>query len=188
MALAQKKTYISPEQYLEIRRTSDALSEYVDGEVLAMAGNSKMHGIIVASLTRLVGNFLVDKPCDTSAGISIKAPTSYLIPDLVVYCGDGEFTADDDLLLNPLVVFEVLSDSTERYDRGHKWMKYQQIDSLRHYVMISQSEPFVEVYSRRPDGGWNYDSATGIARQVNLGHLDLTLALADIYGRIEFVD
>jgi len=188
MALAQKKTYISPEQYLEIRRTSDVLSEYLDGEVLAMAGNSKAHGIIVASVTRTVGNLLVDKACDTSAGISIKAPTSYLIPDLVVYCGDGEFTEVDDLLLNPLIVFEVLSDSTERYDRGHKWMKYQQIDSLRHYVMISQGEPFVEVYTRRPDGGWNYDSSTGNTGHVSLSHLDLTLALADIYGRVEFVD
>lgn len=88
-----------------------------DGEIVAMAGNSEAHGLIVASTTNLVTSALIGKPFKTSAGVSVKAPVSYLVPDLIVYCSGGEFTKEGQLL-NPLVIFEVLSNSTELYDRG----------------------------------------------------------------------
>ena len=188
MGLPQRQSYVSPEEFLEIQRASEFPLEYMDGEIIAMAGGTKAHGQIVQAISMLAGVALLDKPCEASSTISVKAPTSYLIPDLVIYCDGGDFTQNDELLLNPLVIFEVLSSSTELYNRGQKWMKYQHIDSLQHYVMISQSEPVVETYTRQAEGGWHYEAVSGLDGSVRLSHVDLSLALSDIYKRVEFVE
>ncbi len=182
----KKQAYVSPEEFLEIRRTSDVPTEYMDGEIVAMAGASKAHGQVVSAVDRLIGNALVDGPCEVSSTISVEAPRSYLIPDLVVYCDGGDFTPKDDVLRNPILIVEVLSTSTEDYDLGRKWMRYQQIASLKHYVLIAQDTPSVAVYTREPGGGWHYDVATGRDGIAVLSYLDLSIALSEIYKRVEF--
>ena len=188
MALPQRQPYVSPDEFWKIQRNSELTLEYIDGEIIAMAGGTKAHGQIVQAISMLVGVALVNKPCEASSTISVKAPVSFLVPDLVVYCNGGEFTEDEELLLNPLVVFEVLSSSTEAKDRGTKWIKYQHINSLRHYVMISQNDPVIEIYTRPDEGRWQYEAVSGLDSSVHLSHLDLTLALADIYKRVEFAE
>jgi len=184
--MPQRQAYISPEEFLEIRRNTDDPIEYFDGQILARDGSSRAHGQVVTAVTTLVSTALFGKPCESSSGISVAAPTSYFIPDLVVYCDGGDFTPSDEILRNPLVLFEVLSPSTERFDRGPKWMRYQQLASLMHYVLISQSEPFVEVYTRDQHGGWHYDSASELDGSVVLTHLQMTIPLAEIYQRVVF--
>jgi Uma2 family endonuclease len=187
MGLPKRQPYVTSEEFWEIQRTSEVPLEYMNGEVVAMAGGSKAHGQIVQAVSMLAGVALRNKPCEASSTISVKAPVSFLIPDVVVYCNGGEFTNEDELLLNPVVIFEVLSNSTEGYDHGPKWIKYQHIESLQHYAMISQDEPAVEVYTRDSEGDWRYKLVSGLDGSVRLSHLDLTLTLADIYERVEFV-
>lgn len=171
----KKKNYISPEEFLEIRRNSPDDLEYIDGEIVARAGTSRAHGLITVAIAKLVDIALGSASCVASSGISVAVQRSFLIPDLVVYCDGGDFTTEDDLLRNPVAVFEVLSDSTEGYDHGPKWMRYQQIPSLMHYVMISQDLPLVEVYSREAEGEWHYRVATGFDGVLSLSHLGFSI-------------
>ena len=186
MAAPQGTSYISAEQYLESQRHALTPSEYMDGEMIAMASGSKAHGQITAAIMLRVGLSLLGKPCEASTTTSVAALDSYLIPDVVVYCNGGDFTPDDEILRNPVVIFEVLSSSTEGYDHGPKWMRYQQIESLMHYVLISQSSATVEVFTRESEGGWHYEVATGLDSILNLSHLDVKIALSVLYERVIF--
>ena len=186
MAAPHRQTYMSPEEFLETQRHALAPSEYMDGEMIAMASGSKAHGQITAALMLRVGMALLGKSCEASTTTSVAAPGSYLIPDVVVYCDGGDFTPDDEVLRNPLVIFEVLSASTEGYDHGPKWMRYQQLPSLMHYVLISQSSATVELFTREPAGGWHYQVVTGLDGVLNLSHLDINITLAHIYERVVF--
>jgi Uma2 family endonuclease len=186
MALPVKQSYISPEQYLESQRTAEFPSEYMDGEMIAMSATGKAHGQIASALTAIVHTALQNKPCESSSGIAVEAPASYLIPDLVVYCDGGEFDSDYDYLQNPVIIFEILSSSTALYDRGRKWMRYQKIDSLMHYVLIAQDEAAIEVFTREAGGGWHYDAVSGLSTVIRLSHLDLEIPLVDLYQRVIF--
>lgn len=184
MASQSAREYISSEQYLELERTSEHRSEYISGEILAMAFPSKAHARIVANLAWSLHNSLDAGPCEVSVGLSVSAPASYLVPDLVVYCKGGEFSGND-ILLDPVVVFEVLSSSTSDFDHGQKWMRYQRINSLMHYVLISQYEPRVEVFSRMDDGSWHYVAVRDLSQEVFLGKIGVQLPLAQIYEGVE---
>jgi Uma2 family endonuclease len=184
MAIQRNPAFISPEQYLEIERTAEFRSEYISGEMFAMASPSKAHGLLVSAIDSEVGNVLRDGSCDISIGISVAAPASYLIPDVVVYCDGGDFTSDNEILRNPVVIFEVLSASTSDYDHGHKWIRYQMLPSLMHYVLVSQDEPRVDVYTRESDGGWHYDVLIGFDSVLHLSHINGEVPLADIYKRV----
>jgi len=197
MELPKRKSYVSPEEFLEIRRTSEVPLEYMDGVVYERGeglppgptffpGNSRAHGLLVAALAVHVINALGDKPGVTSIGISVKAGSSVVVPDLIVYHNPGNFTEEGEALTDPVVIFEVLSDWTERQDHCTKWTAYQQVASLKHYVLIWQSEPIIEIYTRRAEGGWHYRSASGPESNVYLSGIDLTLALADIFKRVDF--
>jgi Uma2 family endonuclease len=186
MAAHQRQSYISPEEYLENQRHALTPSEYMDGEMIAMASGSKAHGQITAAIMSRVYMALVGKPCEASTTTAVAAPSSYLIPDIVVYCDGGDFTPDDEVLRNPVVIFEVLSTSTEGYDHGQKWMRYQQIGSLMHYVLISQSSATVELFTRETAGGWHYQVVSGADGTLNLSHLDINVSLSDIYERVVF--
>ena len=186
MALPLKQSYISPEQYLESQRTAEFPSEYMDGEMIAMSRTSKAHGQIVMALSRIVDTTLLGKSCEASTGIAVEAPASYLIPDLVIYCEGGAFGSDDEFLQNPVVIFEILSSSTALYDRGRKWMRYQKIDSLMHYVLIAQDEPGIEIFTRETGGGWHYEAVSGLSSIIRLSHLDLQISLDDLYQRVTF--
>jgi len=186
MASPRKPDNITPEQYLEIERTSEFRSEYIAGEVVAMPVPSKAHGQILTNISAELWTVLRGKPCEVNVGSSVAAPASYLIPDLVVYCDGGKFSGENEILLDPVIIVEILSKSTGNYDRGEKWIRYQQIESLMHYVLISQDEPRVDVFTREPNGDWHYHSVQSLNGQVALSFIQCQIPLAEIYDRVVF--
>lgn len=179
---------LTPEEYLRAERAAETKSEYDDGVVYAMTGASPRHNRIVPNLT---GSLWARLParCEifgSDQKVRIENPTRFLYPDLSVVCGTPVFADNaSDVLLNPLVVFEVLSDSTSKYDRGPKFLSYQKLGSLQEYVLISQKMPLVEHY-RRDGDHWVYTPAEGLDAPLTLPALDCELPLAEIYRRIEF--
>jgi Uma2 family endonuclease len=172
-----KKTWTTDE-YLAWERASPQKHELFEGEVFAMAGASEEHNLIVANILRELGNLFRKRPCKVyPSDMRVKAPTGlYTYPDVSAICGRPDFEdAELDTLLNPTVLFEVLSDSTELYDRGKKFASYRTIPSLKDYVLVSQDSVFVEHFTRQADGTWNL-------REVRSGQ---RLELASVEGVIE---
>lgn len=178
MALPQ--LYLTPERYLEIERGNDFKSEYVDGTMIAMAGGSPRHSKIATNVTRYLDVALDGKSCTVfNSDLMVWAPWGkYFYADVVASCGNGNFV--DGVLINPTVIFEVLSPSTEVVDRGVKLSAYRKIESLVHYVLVSQNEPRVEVYTRTGDL-WSHDIVEGLDAKISLSALSVELGLSDIY-------
>jgi Uma2 family endonuclease len=149
---------MTPEEYLSFERAAEEKHEYVDGEIFAMSGASWAHSRIAMNIGSELTGALLDGPCAAvGSDVKIKAGTSYRRPDVAVVCGDPIFDDDaHDVVLNPKVVVEVLSDSTERYDRGDKFRAYGRIATVTDYILVSQKEVLVEHFHRASDGGWNY--------------------------------
>lgn len=149
---------LSPEEYLEFERGSEQRHEYVDGEIFAMSGGTREHSITSANIAGELRDALREKPCEVHTSdlrIGIPAARRYAYPDASVACGRAELEDTvRDTLLNPTVIVEVLSDSTEAYDRGDKFKYYRMIPSLKHYVLASQKQPSIEVFTRQPDETW----------------------------------
>ena len=186
---ALPKPFVTPEQYLEIERKAEYKSEYHSGQVFAMAGASREHNLLVGSIIRRIGNLLDGRPCETYPSdmrVLVSATGLYTYPDVSVACGEPEFLDGSlDVLLNPLVIVEVLSSSTESYDRGAKFVLYQRLPSLQEYVLVSQV-PQVERYARQSDGRWLYQLVEGLEASVTLEALGVTLPLAEIFDRVTF--
>ena len=178
---------LSPEEYLAMERQAETKSEYDDGVVIAMAGASRRHNLIVAALLRSVGNRL-SPACEvypSDMKVRIQRPRRYFYPDASVACGTIEFEdGHEDILLNPLVVFEVLSDGTERDDRGRKFNAYQTISSLQEYVLISTDAYLVEHF-RRDGDQWRYSKAEGLEATLTLPAVSCEIPLREIYDRVQ---
>ena len=187
------------DQYLAFERAAEERHYYVDGEVFAMAGESSAHGDISVNLVVTLGNQLQDTPCrvrtkDTkvlsgpvlSAGKTTRAVFSY--PDLLIICGEPEYhDAAKDVILNPKVIVEVLSESTEAFDRGKKFTRLQTWNpSLTDYVLVSQDRPQIEHFTRQPDGSWSMRLTTDLEASVEIPSIQCTLKLADVYRRVSF--
>jgi Uma2 family endonuclease len=177
---------ISPEEYLEMERAAETKSEYDDGVIYAMAGASEWHNLIVMGLGSFLRYHLPPQcrayPSDMK--VRLFRPTRYYYPDVTIVCGQSQF--DDkvrDVLLNPLVIFEVLSDSTERRDRGRKFNGYQTIDSLQQYVLIWQDEYVVEHF-RRDDDQWLYTAIRGLDATLPLPPANCEIPLREIYYQV----
>lgn len=171
-------------EYLAAEATSEFRHEYLRGEVIAMAGGSLEHAALGAALAGEVRLALADKPCrvfSADARVRIAATDMTTYPDLSVVCGPLERAPEDEhALLNPIVLFEVLSDSTEAYDRGAKASHYRHIPSLREYVLVSQREPRIEVQRRNASGRWEiYEFTAG--QQAVLESLGIVLSLDALY-------
>ncbi len=184
----QRKTLLTPEEYLAVERRSETKHEYFAGEVFAMVGASKRHNLITANIIRLLGNQLVDRPCNvypSDMRVKVTATGKYTYPDVVVACAEEKFDDEEnDTLLNPVVIFEVLSESTEAYDRGKKFEQYQNIESLTEYLLVAQ-EPFrVEQYVRQSDREWRYSEYHTAEDVVTLGVIGCQLALKDVYAKV----
>ena len=184
------KTFLTPEQYLEIERKAEFRSEYYNGEMFAMAGTKRPHNLIKTNLTIQLGNQLRSRPCEVYSSDSrvLVAPTGlYTYPDIVVVCGeprflDGEF----DTLLNPTVIVEVLSPSTEAYDRGRKFGHYRTIESLSAYLMVASELIGVELFTRQPDNLWKLTKeASGLEEILEIESIGCALKLADIYEKVQ---
>lgn len=187
MALPQQfLPAISPEQYLELERNSELRHEFLDGLVYAMAGESPDHSTICFYLVSTIGSQIKERPCrGFSPNMKVRAGLGGLFayPDLMIVCGQAHFHDEQgDVLLNPTVIFEVLSPSTEKYDRGEKFLRYRtQIESLQDYVLVSQDKARVEHHHRQGDGTWTQTDVDGLARVLALLSIECRLPLSDIY-------
>ena len=157
MANPALRAKLSPQEYLDFERSSEQRHEYADGEIFAMAGGTLEHSAVAANLLGELRNALLGRGCRMlTSDMRIKTANGrYVYPDGAVLCERPEFEDDKrDTLLNPAVIVEVLSDSSEAYDRGEKFAQYRTLPSLRDYVLASQKEPRLEVFTRQSDGSW----------------------------------
>ena len=187
--LARKQDRLSPEEYLDIERQASYRSEYLDGEMFAMAGASERHDLIVANLVRLLGNQLAAKDCyvyPSDMRVRVESLDTFTYPDVSVVCGERRFVDERrDVLLNPGVIFEVLSPATEAYDRGLKFEHYQAIESLAEYVLVSQGAMRVEQYVRQGKNRWSYAEFGAEDGILRLETIEGELELADLYLKVE---
>ena len=155
-----------------------------------MSGGSPRHSEIGSNINYAVRRLLRGEPCRTYTSdlrVTVMPTGLKTYPDLTVVCGEPYFhPLDTNSLINPMVLFEVLSPSTEGYDRGEKWANYRQLDSLQEYVLVSQHTPLVEVYARQEGGAWKFTATTAIDGKISLPSLGGELEMADIYENIVF--
>ncbi len=189
MSAAVARTLITPAEYLTFERTAEFRHEFVGGEILAMAGGTPAHSLIAANLIREIGNALRGSACRTYTNdLRIAAPAGemYTYPDLSVVCGEPQFDpADADTLINPTLLVEVLSPSTESWDRGGKFAYYRRIPSLKEYLLVSQDRPRVERYLRQGED-WLLTEFSGRDAVLTLGSVPAQVSLAEIYARVAF--
>jgi Uma2 family endonuclease len=183
---------ISAEQYLEIERFSELRHEFLDGLVYAMAGESPDHSTICFNLNGILHAQLLKKPCrGFSSNMKVRTGLGdlYAYPDLMILCGQPRFhDKHGDALLNPIVIFEVLSPSTEKYDRGEKFRRYStEIDSLQDYVLVSQDQMRIEHHHREPDGTWSSSEAIGPEDALALTSIDCRIPLVEVYRNTKVI-
>ena len=186
----QPEPTLSFDEWLQGERGAlEGRSEFVDGEVFAMTGASLAHNAIVTNITREISIQLKGRPCQVYANdlkVLIRSANAGTYPDLVALCGEPELLDQrHDLLLNPSLVVEVLSDSTEAYDRGEKFALYRQLPSLREYLLVSQNRVRVELYTGSADGRWTLTDHTLLTDRVPLASIGCTLALIEVYDKLE---
>ena len=189
MSSAAVQTHLTPEEYLALERKADTKHEYLRGEIIGMSGASFAHNIITANITTALNNQLSESDCIVVASdmrVRTHPEASYFYPDVLVVCDQPRFEDSTfDILLNPSVLVEVLSPSTETYDRGEKFKHYQQLTSLREYLLVSQEEVCIELY-RRQETRWKLIEFRSLEDVLSLASIDCALTLSDIYNRIEF--
>jgi Uma2 family endonuclease len=189
MAQPQPKPSLTPEEYLAIDRQAEIRSEYLDGEMFAMAGGSYAHNVIVGNLVGEIRQQLKGRPCTVCPSdqrVHIPETGLYTYTDVVVVCGEPRFEDEHrDVLLNPILIVEVLSTTTEAYDRGKKFQYSQKIDSLAEYVLVAQDQHRVERFLRQDGNEWLLTTTTGLGSTVPLSSIQCTLALAEVYDKVE---
>jgi Uma2 family endonuclease len=190
MALAQTAPRLSEAEYLAIERAAEFKSEFFDGEMFAMAGGTFEHAVIGTNLLAELSNQLRGRPCvAANSDLRIKVEETGLLtyPDASVICGEPEFVAEtDDTVLNSTVIFEVLSDSTEAYDRGRKFENYQRIPTLREYLLVSQHEPRIEQFIRQENDDWLLRAASGLNAAIELASGGIQVRLAEVFLNVRF--
>jgi Uma2 family endonuclease len=175
----------TPQQYLEIERNALTKSEYVMGQMLAMAGGTGPHSFIAANVVRRLGNELDGKPCHVSGSdLKVNIGTDYFYPDVSVICKPKYLDNRTDVVLNPIVIVEVLSKSTEGYDLNYKLSRYSELASLSEILYISQDAYNVNHLVRQADRQWLHSVITDPTAEIHLACIDCTLTLAQIYSGI----
>jgi Uma2 family endonuclease len=199
MTLVHAQPFFTVEEYLALERASEERCEYLDGQLYAMASESPEHGTICTNLTMLIASQLRGTPCQAWAKDTkvrsgptprprqpLKGMFSY--PDVVVVCGTPLFHDHyRDVLLNPVMIIEVVSPTTEAFDRGEKFFRYRTwLPSLTDYVLAAQAIPLLEHFHREPSGDWVLSSASGLASRLHIASIACILPLVDVYDRIVF--
>ncbi len=183
-------TLLTPEQYLEIERAAAYKSEYYHGEMFAMAGAGLAHNVLVANLVAGLHSQLRARPCrvlPSDMRVLVAATGLYTYPDVVVVCGDPQFTDQRfDTLTNPNLIVEVLSPSTEAYDRGRKFEQYGTIASLQEYLMVASDRVHVDLYTRQAGGRWLLTSANRLEDTLELESVNCRVALAELYEKVDW--
>ncbi len=188
---ALPKRYFTPEEYLELELKAEYKSQYVAGEIYAMAGAQPWHVRVADNLTVMLNNRLRGRPCESFSAdmrVRVEAADIYTYPDISALCGTPRFetNANPQSLLNPQVIFEVLSPSTEAFDRGDKFTRYRKLNSLRDYVLVASERMQVEHFVRQPNGAWTMTEYSQPEHAVPLSSLGCELPLAEIYERVVF--
>jgi Uma2 family endonuclease len=180
--------YMREEEYLELERKAPHKSEYYKGEIFAIAGAKRSHNLIVTNLCREISSSLKDKPCEvypSDMRLKNKVDQFYTYPDLTIVCGRPEFlNATEDVLLNPQIIIEVLSDSTEKYDRGAKFSLYRNIPSVLEYILVSSQERKIESFHRN-GSDWIFREASE-SEVLQFQSLDVVLKIEDVCEKVEF--
>ena len=193
------KTILTEDEYLAFERAAEERHIYVDGEIFAMAGGSPAHHDICTNVVVSLGRQLGDGPCRVwtqnarvRSGPLPKSPKRpaglYSYPDVIVICDEPKFLDEhEDVLLNPKVIVEALSESTEAFDRGDKLRRYQKYNpTLTDYLLISQDRPQIEHFRREKDGSWKYTIHEGMKTVVNIDTIKCRLKATDVYKRVKF--
>lgn len=183
-------SYLTAEEYLAIERSSELRHEYLDGEMVAMTGGSADHSLVIGNLVAELRGQLKGRPCRVyPTDLRVLAPSGlFTYPDVVVVCGESQFRdAQRDTLLNPTLIVEVLSPTTESYDRGRKFEHYRSLDSLREYLLVSQDHALVEQFLRQEGAAWLFKETAGLDQVLALPSIQCELALTEIYDKVSFV-
>lgn len=186
-------------EYLAFERAAEERHEYLDGVIYAMAGETNPHANISVNLVRIISTRLLGKPCETYTKdtkvrsgplpkLRQRPKGLFSYPDLVVVCGEKKYLDEyEDVLLNPTVIVEVLSDRTEFFDRRQKFLRYQKhLPSLVDYVLVSQNEPAIEIFHCDAQKQWTYQSAIGLRARIRIASIECELRLREVYYRVTF--
>ncbi|SRR5213593_1105118 len=191
MSVAEQAHKLTETEYLALERAAEFRSEFFEGEMFSMASSNRWHSLIVTNLLVEFGNLLRERPGLVFNGdlrMNVEATGLFTYPDLSVVCGELQFTNDsDDTIVNPTVLAEVLSESTEAYDRGKKFEHYQQIPTLMEYLLVSQREPRIEQFIRQQGGDWLLRQAVGLDATLTIPSLEIAISLAEIFANVKFV-
>lgn len=186
---AVPRPYYTEEAYLELERNASYRSEYYRGEIFAMAGASEEHNTIAVNLSDALAPQLKGRPCRRylfDMRLNIPKTGLYTYPDMMIVCGERKFTeAQPDTLTNPQIIIEILSDSTEAYDRGEKFRQYEQIPSLQEYILIAQDKVSVEQFVRDGTNKWTFYRYNNLEDGLPLPTIQCEIVVADIYAQID---
>lgn len=190
MAANPKRKY-TLEEYFELELSTNERFEYFDGEIFSMSGVSEQHAQLEINFITLLSGKLRGRPCRVfPANMRIKVPSlpPYRYGDVSAVCGQAVFEkiGGVDVLANPTLIIEVLSDSTEAYDRGDKFTHYKSIASLREYLMAAQHRPHLTQYVKQEDGSWSYNEVNELSASIQLASIDCVLELSEIYRDVTF--
>ena len=188
---ALPKRRFTPDEYLALELQADYKSQYVAGEIFAMAGAQPWHNKVVGNIGGMLYNRFRGRPCDhffSDMRVQVKAGDLWTYPDVMALCGEPQYetAANPHSLLNPQVIFEVLSPATEAFDRGDKFARYRLLDSLTDYVLVSSEQMRVEHYVRQPDDRWLLAAYELPEDRLTLASVDCELPLAEMYERVTF--
>ncbi len=187
--MALPRSFMTAQEYLAFERGSAEKHEYMDGVVFAMTGASRNHNLIAGSAYAMLYAQLRQRPCEiypSDMRVKTRSAVLYTYPDIIIVCGTPEFEDHTlDTLLNPTVIIEVLSPSTEMYDRGKKFQHYRTILSLQEYVLIAQDSARIEHY-RRQGEQWLLTDIAGLEAIVGLPAVECSLSLSDVYEKVSF--
>lgn len=175
--------------YLALEETSEVKHEYFDGEIFAMAGEKVVHGLIAANCIGELRSATKARGCRAyTSDVMVLTPTGLgTYPDLSIGCGEPRYEDDKErVLLNPQLIVEVLSESTEACDRGKKFDHYQSIESLREYVLVAQDRPHVDHFARQADDRWILTAYEGLEAAIEFPTLGRSIPMAEVYANVEF--
>ncbi len=179
----------TPEEYLALERRADSKSEYLRGQVIAMAGATRSHNLIAGNFYREVSRQLRGRPCESYISdmrVKVGRTGLYTYPDVVAVCGEIQFEdIHNDTLLNPTVIVEVLSATTEAYDRGEKFALYRRLESLQEYLLVAQDKIRIEHYVRQ-ETLWVLSEAGSVDEMVRLASIGCEVGLLDVYDKVPF--
>jgi Uma2 family endonuclease len=187
---AVKYNYLSQEEYLEAERNAEQKHELINGKIFTMAGASLNHNQIVANVLSEIHFFLKRKPCrvfPSDLRVAVASVNSFMYPDVTIVCDKPELLDEKfDTILNPSVVIEVLSPSTESHDRGTKFFNYQQIPSLKEYILVSSTAIHIHVITKKDDGLWKFETITDISASLSINTISQQILLSDVYLDVNF--